>query len=306
MLEAQSSQAGPGGAVRVEAPGEGTFLERQISSSPRMRERAGLFRCYFDSPTPREELAPLLGMPKGQLLRIFNDTAPLGPPLRYRFGGASFVLYPMAGLCDDFHGERFGKFGAPLTLRLYLTAEAGLPAEFFEAADWNFMDAGLPYFVAYAYGTRLGDTLFFSGLQSDVAQRYTYLYLGRGEGTEVREGLETSYRQTEDLRTRFGAYVPLFRRLFQRRWVDIVLAGVLCYVLRERGVEKLAFQQFPLLEEEDAPGHIVHRIYRGLPRKLTGHPLIVSTERSDYSYHCVTVAELTRHLGEQWKPEQEL
>src|SRR5436190_11095525 len=273
--------------VQLTVPGEQTFLERQISSNPHMLAHARLFREYFDSPLPREDIAERERLPIGSLLQIFNETAPLSPPLSYSFGGTALALHSMPGLCDDFYGIRFGKFGTPLTLRFYLTEEAGIPPEFFEVADWNFMDGGLPYFVAYAYGTRFETQLFLSGLQSDVAQRYTYLFLGRGGGTDVREGLEKRFRQTDDLKKRFGRFVPRFRKVFQRQWIDIVLAGIFCYLLREGDIRGVALQQFRLEDEEKAQGHIVNRLYRGFPAKLAGLKQSVATECNCYYYHFV-------------------
>jgi hypothetical protein len=273
---------------------ESAFLEDYIASRP--PESIALHRRYFDSPIGRQEAAEREGLPLGRLLRTFNETAPLSPPVVYDFGGREFAVRSMDALCDDFHGPRFGPFGDPLTLRMYLTGAAGLPAEMFRLADWNFMDGREPFFVGYAYGSVCAGLFFLSGIQSDVAQRYTYLFQGNRGDTEVREGEEVVLRSTEDLRQLYGSFVPVFRKVFQRRWIPALMAGVVA-ACRERGIEAVALQRFALTAEEERPGHIVHRIYAAIPGAVPGVAVEVRTDRATYRYHRMEIADLAGFAG---------
>ena len=273
---------------------ESAFLEEYIASRP--PASIALHRLYFDSPISRQEAAEREGLPLGSLLRTFNETAPLSPPVAYGFGGQELAVRAMDALCDDFHGPRFGPFGEPLTLRMYLTGAAGLPAEMFRLADWNFMDGGEPFFVGYAYGSVWRGLFFLSGLQSDIAQRYSYLFQGNRGDTEVREGEEVVLRSTDDLRQLYGSFVPVFRKVFQRRWIPALTAGVVA-ACRERGIAAVALQRFELTAEEDRPDHIVHRIYEAIPGAVPGAPLRVRTDRATYVYHRMEIPDLAGFAG---------
>lgn len=275
-------------------------LERRLRSVTSRHPRAELFERYLNSPLDRDEAATREGMQVGELVTLLNEMGPLSDPIHYTFRHGSYTLRSMRGICDDYYGDRLGKFGAPFTLRFYLTEAAGLPPEMFELADFNFLHAGLPYFAGHIYGSRYGKRLFISCIQSDVAQRYTYLFLGRNAGrTEVREGLATVFRPTEDLRDRFARYVPRFRKVFQRYWIEALLMGLFVYAVRKGRIEELALQQFALTEREDRAAHIMTRIYRGLPQKLSGYPLNVVTERQEYSYHCFSLNQLKCYLDQK-------
>jgi hypothetical protein len=268
---------------------ESVFLEDYIASRP--PESVELHRRYFDSPICRQEAADREGLSLGSLLRTFNETAPLSPPVAYDFGGREFAVRSMDALCDDFHGPRFGPFGDPLTLRMYLTGTAGLPAEMFRLADWNFMDGRESFFVGYAYGSVCRGMVFLSGIQSDIAQRYTYLFQGNRGDTEVREGEGVVLRATDDLRDLYGSFVPVFRKVFQRRWIPALMAGVVA-ACRERGVSAVALQRFELTAEEERPGHIVHRIYEAIPGAVPGVAVGVRTDRGSYFYHRMKTLDL--------------
>ena len=273
---------------------ETEFLDDHFASCPpAVRE---LHRRYLDTAIPREEAAEREGLRLGRLLRALNETAPLSGGLSYACARWQFVVRSMDALCDDFHGSRFGAFGAPITLRVYLTEEAGLPAEMFRLADWNFMDGGQPFFVGYAYGSVHDGTMFLSGLQSDMAQRYTYLFLAQDGETEVREGEEVVLRSTDDLQTLYGGYVPLFRKAFQRKSIPALMGGVVA-VARSRGLDAVALHRFPLTAEESRPGNIVHRVYEGVPAKVPGTRLEVRTDRASYRYHRMELADVAEYVA---------
>jgi len=282
-------------------PGESTFLDRHLYGRPELADRADLFRRYFEAEAERDDLAELEGLEVGWLLRHLNDTAPLSEPLPYRFRGVEYRVRVMLGLCDDYQGDRFGKFGQPFTLRIYLTEDCGLPATMFEIADFNFMSAGLPYYAGYVYGSMQDATCFVSGIQSDIAQRYAYLFLGGRGPTWVREGDRRPIRDAADVAERFRLHVPALRRTFQRWWVDALLAGIATWA-RAVGLTAVAIHQFELDEAEASDrSNVVHRIYRHLPTKLAGTRLLVTTECSAYRYHVVALEELLRHLGPRYQ-----
>nr|CAF31537.1 cytochrome c-type [Micromonospora olivasterospora] len=250
----------------VAAPGD--FYRRWVTDNPLLGERRALLARWLDDPTPREEIAEALGLPLGALLRAFNDTAPLDAPVPFRYRGVRFAVTGMAGVCDDIVGDRFPRFGTPVTLRCHLAEPNLLPQAMFEAADWNFMDADRPGFLGYAYGVREGDTLYLAGMQSDLAARYSYLFQGRGEGTDVRIGDEVAFQPTEELVARFGDYVPVLRRTFQRYWIDVLLGAVAAWAATEPALRTLGLLWFDLEPQEDAHGHLVNRVYRQLPQRL--------------------------------------
>jgi hypothetical protein len=279
--------------VRTVDRSEAEFLEAYLASRP--AETAAWHRRWFDAATDREEVARREGVPLGTLLRAFNETAPLGPALPFECGGYRFRVRAMHALCDDFHGPRFGGFGEPLTLRVYADESAGLPEEMYRLADWNFMDGGRSGFLGYDYGTVLGGTYYVSGVQSDIAQRYTYLFLARGDATEVREGDRVVTRETGDLRERLGEHVPAFRRMFQRKSIPTLLGGA-ATVARELGLGALALRRYDLDDDEVRSGNIVRRVYEGIPAKVPGRPVAVRTDRAVYPYHEMPVGEVDRYV----------
>lgn len=281
----------------VFVPGEETFFERTVYSKPWLEPVEPLLRKYLELDVDREELAARDGLEVGRLLKTLNATAPVSEPIGYRFKSIPFEVRSMAGPCDDCVGDRYGRFGDPITLRMYMTDECGLPARLFEVADFNFMDAGFPYYVGYVYGTVYGDTYFVSGIQSDLAQRYTYLFLGAQGPTSVREGEGIRWRTTEDLVEEYRAFVPLLRRTFQRRWIDVLLAGIVAWAERETNLSRLALQQYRLTPEEQSEGHVVRRIYERLPARLPCTIVRVATERAEYIYNRTTFADIRALLG---------
>ncbi|GAA3301828.1 hypothetical protein Dvina_05395 [Dactylosporangium vinaceum] len=288
----------PDSDALVPAPED--FFHRWVAGNPLLGERRELLARWLDDPTDREEIAAALGWPLGALLRSFNDTAPIGTPVPFTYRGARFSVTAMAGVCDDIVGERFPRFGAPVVLRCYLTEPDLLPQAMYEAADWNFMDAGRPGFVGYAYGVREGDTLYLAGLQSDLAARYSYLFQGRGEGTDVRVGDEVGYRPTADLVARFGRYVPVLRRTFQRYWIDVLLGAVAAWAATEPRLHTLGLLSFDLEPQEDAHGHLVHRVYRQLPERLDAGVRHVHTGGRCHTYRTAAFSRVAALLGERW------
>ena len=271
------------------------FLAEWVYENPTLADRRALFTRWFTDPTPREDIAEQLGMPLGELLRAFNATAPLQPALPFTYRGVGFEVVAMNGVCDDVADGRFPLFGAPVTLRCYMRTPAPLPQRMFEAADWNFMDAGRPGFVGYAYGVRHDAGVYLAGLQSDLGARYTYLFQGRGETSEVRRGdevvdLPAAQRQEP------AEFVRMLRRTFQRTWVEIMLAAVLTWSANA-GLQEIALLQFPLTADEDVPGTVVHRVYRALVDKLGAAPRTVQVGSDRHEYAVAPTAAVRTHLG---------
>ncbi|MCO5999548.1 hypothetical protein [Actinoallomurus rhizosphaericola] len=280
------------------APDE--FYRRWVAENPLLGERRALLARWLDDPAPREEIAEELGLPLGVLLRSFNDTAPIGAPVPFGYRGVRFAVTAMTGVCDDIVGDRFPRFGTPVTLRCHLDEPDLLPQGMFEAADWNFMDAGRPGFLGYAYGVREGDTVYLAGLQSDLAVRYGYLFQGRGEGTDVRTGDEVVFRTTEDLVARFGDRVPVLRRTFQRYWIDVLLGAVAAWAATEPALRTLGLLWFDLEPQEDARGHLVHRVYRQLPERLAADVRHVHVGGRCHTYRTAPFSRVATLLGERW------
>ena len=277
------------------------FLDRVIRRNAWIDGHRSLFDRWFDTPVDREEAARSEGIALGVLLRTFNGTAPLEPPLGYAFRRVPFEVIGMAGACDDIHGDRFPRFGEPRTLRCYLADPSVVPQRVCEAADWNFMDAGREGFVGYAYGVQHDRTLYLAGIQSDLAVRYGYL-LQRGHGaTEVRDGDAVTERVPDDLIAEYGACVPALRRSFQRWWVPILLAGICTWLSAPGRPSELAFMDFDLSPSERQRGHVLWRLYRDLPRKLGACQRTVSVGADRYQFRVVTVVSMHEWLGAAWQ-----
>jgi hypothetical protein len=277
------------------------FLSRWVYDNPALAERRALFLQWFTSSRERSEIAQLLGVPLGSLLRSFNETAPLSPALPFCYRRALYSVIAMAGVCDDVAGERFPLFGAPLTLRCYVADAALLPQGMYEAADWNYMDAGLPGFVSYAYGVRHQRTLYLAGLQSDLAVRYAYLFQGHGGITAVRRADEVVSCSTNDLIALYGPHVATLRRLYQRYWISVLLGAAVTWALDDGSIDALGLLQFATGPEEARRGHVVQRVYDMLPERLGARPRYV---RVAGKRHCYAVAELDSaiaYLGERWE-----
>lgn len=291
----------PDAANETISPPPVDFLRRWVYDNPALADRRELFTRWLDDPTPREDIAAAMGVPLGQLLRAFNDTAPLSEQIEFRYRGIPFTVVSMANVCDDIGGERYPRFGAPMTLRCYLADETMLPQDMFEAADWNYMDAGRPGFLGYAYGVAYGPALYLAGMQSDLAVRYSYLFQGRGGTTEIRVGDEVEEREADELAARYGRHVPVLRRTFQRYWIQILLAAVTTWALAEPGLTELGLLRFPLEPDEDQRGHVVHRVYRELPERLGGVLRSVRVDDRCHLYTVAALADVARYLGDRWQ-----
>jgi hypothetical protein len=285
-------------AVRTVRAGEAGFLDRWVYRNPDLADRQDLFRRWFDDPTDRAVVAAEVGRPLGQVLRAFNETAPISPPVGYRYRSATFAVTAMTGVCDDVHGSRYPRFGAPITLRFYL-APSPLPQSMHEAADWNFMDAGRPGFVGYAYGVRQGPTVYLAGLQSDLAVRYAYLFQGRA-ATEVRQGDDVE----EQLAGAPGhaEHIPLLRRIFQRHWIPVLAGGVLAWAREDPSVAEIGVLQFPMEPAEDRDGGVIRRVYRDLPERMGARERVIDLAGVRHRYAVAPLAGLAGHLGDAWAP----
>jgi hypothetical protein len=284
----------------IEAP-PGDFLRRWVYDNPALADRRELFTRWFTDPTPREEIAERLGLSLGELLRRLNATAPLEPALPFRYRSIPFAAVGMAGVCDDVADGRFPMFGEPVTVRCYLTDPDLLPQRMYEAADWNFMDAGRPGFVGYAYGVVHDGAVWLAGVQSDLGARYTYLFQGRGEDTEVRRGDEVPLLPAGQ-RQEPVELVRVLRRSFQRTWIEVMLGAVLVWAERRGGIDRLGLLQFPLTEDEDTGGTVVHRVYRALPGKLGATPVRVRVGDLEHDYAVASVDAVGQHLGAAFTP----
>ncbi|RKT82965.1 hypothetical protein SAMN05421805_10361 [Saccharopolyspora antimicrobica] len=283
----------------VVTPPDADFLRDWVYDNPVLADRRELLTRWLTDPTPREDIAASMGIPLGRLLRSFNETAPLADPVRFRYRGVPFSVVAMAGTCDDVQGDRFPRFGRPVTLRCYLDDETLLPQGMFEAADWNFMDAGRPGFLGYAYGVHHDSALYLAGVQSDLAVRYTYLFQGRGGETEVRIGDEVEVRGPDD---RYRDHVPVLRRTFQRYWIQIMFGAVLAWARREPGLRELGLLRFDLEPEESANGHVVRRVYRDLPERLGSPTRCVRVEGRCHRYAMCPLPGVADYLGARWQP----
>lgn len=288
-------------SAQTVTPPQEDFFQRWVVDNPWLGDRQELLARWLNDPTPREDIAKSLGLPLGALLRSFNDTAPLSEPWGFRYRAVRYSVVGMRGVCDDIVGERFPPFGTPVTLRCFLAEEDLLPQEMFDIADWNYMDAGRPGFVGYAYGVEYEGTLYLAGLQSDIATRYGYLFQARGAGTEVRTGDEVAFRDTADLAIRFGAYVPVLRRTFQRYWIQILLGAVLTWAQAESEISELGLLRFTMEPEEQVPGHVVHRVYRLLPERLGCITRRVQLGEQHHLYNVTPLTVVAASLGTQWK-----
>jgi hypothetical protein len=291
------------GAAETVTPLEDDFLDRWVYANPALAGRRELLVRWLEDPTPREDIAAALGMPLGTLLRAFAETAPLSGPIRFLYRGVRFSVVAMAGICDDVCGDRFPRFGAPVTLRCYLADDTLLPQGMFEAADWNFMDGGRPGFLGYAYGVRHHRALYLAGLQSDLAVRYSYLFQGRGGSTEVRSGEDAQERDPAELVARYGSYVPVLRRTFQRYWIQVLLGAVCAWAAAEPDLTELGLLKYALEPEEDERGHVVHRVYRELPGRLGGAARCVRIADRCHPYTVTPLARVSAYLGDRWQRE---
>lgn len=275
------------------------FLKRWIEEHAYIEDHRIRLRRWMTNPTPREDIAAELGVSLGQLLRRFNSTAPLSDPISFVYRRIAYGVRGMYGLCDDVADNRYPLFGAPLTLRCYIEDRSLMPQGMYEAADWNFMDAGIDGFVGYAYGVLHEKTLYLAGLQSDLAVRYSYLFQERGETTEVRRGDDVVERSAGEMKAAFGQYVSVLRRTFQRYWIQVLLGACLTWAERD-GLDSIGLLQFERNDEENQSGHVVQRVYRILPDRLNATMMSVWVDEKPNRYAVASLASIREYLGERW------
>jgi hypothetical protein len=279
---------------------EREFLRRWVDENAYLGERRALLREFVLDPTSRDVVASTLGMPLGRLLYGFNDTAPLGPQCAFSYRNVPFHAFAMLGTCDDVVGGRYPMFGQPVTVRCYFS-DPPVPQQMLEAADWNFMDCGLPGFAGYAYGVRHEGTIYLAGLQSDLGVRYAYLFQGRGGTTDVRVGDEVVACSAADMADRFGRYVPALRRTFQRYWIAILLGAVLRWAQEHGEVTELGVLQFSREPGERERGHVVQRVYEALPERLGASLRRVVVDGRPYEYAVAPLGAVASYLGDRWR-----
>jgi hypothetical protein len=288
-------------AVETIVAPAGDFLRRWVYENPELVGRDLLFQ-WIEDPTEREEIAAAHGISLGALLRPFNETAPLSEPIEFKYRSVSFSAIAMAGICDDVCGDRYPRFGEPITLRCYFTDPTLLPQSMYEAADWNFMDAGRPGYLGYAYGVRHGRTVYLAGLQSDLAVRYSYLFQGRGGRTAVRMGDEVAEREPADMVARYGAAVPVLRRTFQRYWIPVLIGAVCAWARTEPGLGELGLLKYELGGDERRRGNVVNRVYQELPERMASELRCVRLDGRCHVYSVSTLAAAEGYLGARWSP----
>ena len=208
----------------------------------------------------------------------------------------------MWGLVDDYWGDRFGKFGTPVTLRIYFENSTLIPMEMFHLADWNFMSADEDGYLGYIYGSKEENTLWLSGLQSDFCQRYSWLFQKRGI-REIRCGLQKKTLDNLSLIEKYKPFIPILRKAFQREWIIIFLLGI-CTWMNNTGAIRCAIHQFPLTPGESSKGTFMKRIYRGLPEKIKGEYISLSSGCGGLRYYVMDFDDILgylRHLNKNFK-----
>ncbi len=289
-----------GSAVETVSLSADDFLTRWVYGNPALVDRKLLIR-WLEDPTPREDIAAALGIPLGTLLRPFNETAPLQEPVGFCYRGVPFSVVAMAGICDDVCGDRYPRFGAPVALRCYLADMTLLPQGMFDAADWNFMDAGRPGYLGYAYGVRHGSAIYLAGVQSDLAVRYSYLFQGRGGRTAVRVAEEVVERDPADMVDRYSSYVPVLRRTFQRYWIPVLIGAICAWACTEQELTEVGVLSYALEPAEDVRGNVVHRVYRELPERLKSRLRCVRVGGRCHVYSISALGEVAAYLGDRWR-----
>lgn len=271
---------------------EETFFEKHILGNSHLEGLAKeVFVKYVDTETDRQAIALMHGMSLKQLLMdVFNNTAPVSEKYYINFKTYCYSYNEMQGTCDDYCGDRFGKFGQPRVLRVYLKNCTQIPKELFEFADWNYMSAGLDYFIGYIYGVIYNNTYYISGIQSDFAQRYTFLYQNEGYVNIAYQGNVVEV-ENELLVEKYSKYIPDIRRCFQRFWVTIFLKIIKDYSIKNN-IEAIGIQHFELTTEEQLKGNIVNRIYRELPEKYPNKFQTGTKETNYASYNIIDVNSL--------------
>ena len=96
---------------------EKEFFRKNILENSYIKENIQLLEKWYNTDEDRENIAQQLGIPLGKLLKIFNHTAPISRKHFFQWRNYKFSYTEMWGLVDDYWGDRFGKFGTPVTLR---------------------------------------------------------------------------------------------------------------------------------------------------------------------------------------------
>jgi hypothetical protein len=200
----------------------------------------------------------------------------------------------MYGLVDDYFGERYGKFGRPITFRVYLKTDNKLSDEIFKLADWNFMSAGKECFIGYIIGSIYDNKLWISGIQSDISQRYSWLFQKRGI-REIRVGNQVKKMDNSQFIQEYKKEIPIIRNTFQRDWIKILLCSILHFITNN-GINTFLLQKFELDELENKKGAFMHRIYRELPQKLNASLTTINVDNIELTYSSIKKNDLAQYL----------
>lgn len=235
------------------------FLFHIISQSNTLNEKSKeLIYQYYDTSYERGAIALLHHLPLSQMMfDIFNNTGDREAAVYYTYKKKQFSYQLMNGICDDYYGERYCKFGAPFVIRVYIQNYDPIPSEVFNIADWNYMSDRKDGFLGYIYGSFYKKEIYVAGLQSDIGQRYSFLF-GKKCESFYNNGQSVIYIENDLIVDKFHIYIPYIRNYFQRDWISILMQAVVdvCY---NRNIEYLNLLQYTRDPEEE--GYIVDRIY---------------------------------------------
>lgn len=212
---------------------------------------------YFDSPYERTSIAMVENIPMDYLMYdVFNNIGEETFEKSFSYRGRIFHLTYFSGLCDDYYGNRYCKFGTPFVIRVYINGETPIPNEVFDMADWNFMSARKEKFLGYVYGSFCNDSVYIAGIQSDLCQRYTYLFSQYTE-TFYKTNNAVVYIENDLIVNKYKYVIPYIRKSFQREWIDILMKAV----LECRSHNKYSNLYLLKYEFQDEDGEVVDRIY---------------------------------------------
>ena len=234
------------------------FLKRIVEKYIFSTEDQEIIYKYFDSPYERTSISMVENIPMDYLMyEVFNNIGKVVFEKEYTYKGRHFSFSFFEGLCDDYYGNRYCKFGNPFVIRVYIDEIIPIPHEVYDMADWNFMNARKEGFLGYIYGSYSNDSIYIAGIQSDLCQRYTYLF---GQYTEsfYKTNGSVVYIENDLVVDKYKYVIPYIRKFFQREWINILMAAVL-QCKNFLGFSKVHLLDYTLSEDD---GEIVDRIYK--------------------------------------------
>lgn len=219
-------------------------------------EKKELLYKYYNTPYDRSAIALLYNMSLAEMMfDIFNKNGYEESEVYFKHKNRRYSFILMNGICDDYYGEKYCKFGTPFVIRIYMPDYSPIPCEIFSMADWNYMSNRKDGFIGYIYGSFYQNEIYVAGMQSDICQRYTYLY-GQQTKTFYNDGHDIIYIENDLIVKKYKQYIPYIRRYFQREWLDIFMKSliIVCYKHHIQNMNLLKYTR-------DTEGYIVDRIY---------------------------------------------